>query len=172
MPSLSTAPYREGGCPRALLLLLTFLLTLLAWVSPAQAATGDTYVRRYLRAGDGVTLPADAAGRPQTFTAADLSAGKKLFEETCLNCHVGGATLPNPLVSLSLTDLQGATPPRDNIAALAAFIRNPQTYDGLEPSATCRQLSARWTTDGEVEQLAAFVLRAAQVAPGWGTKKF
>jgi hypothetical protein len=57
----------------------------------------------------------------QSFTALDLSAGKQLFESNCINCHVGGATLPNPRVSLSLADLRGASPPRDNIRALVQF---------------------------------------------------
>ncbi|MEN9217266.1 MAG: photosystem II cytochrome PsbV2 [Gloeomargarita sp. HHBFW_bins_162] len=139
---------------------------------PALAARIDPYVSRYLKVTQPVTLSADARGTEQTFTPQDLSAGKQLFESNCINCHVGGATLPNPRVSLSLADLHGATPPRDNIAALVNFIRQPQNYDGTEDSYTCRELSPKSVSDQEAAQLAAFILQAAKVAPGWGTKDF
>jgi photosystem II cytochrome c550 len=139
---------------------------------PALAARIDPYVSRYLKVTQPVLLPADATGIGQSFTALDLSAGKRLFESNCINCHVGGATLPNPRVSLSLADLRGATPPRDNIGALVQFIRLPQNYQGTEDSYICRQLSPEAATDQELAQLAAFILQAARVAPGWGTKDF
>jgi photosystem II cytochrome c550 len=129
-------------------------------------------VSRYLKVSQSVALPADAQGTTQTFTALDLGAGKQLFESNCINCHVGGATLPNPRVSLSLADLHGASPPRDNIQALVRFIRAPQNYTGTEDSYTCRALPPTSATDAEVAQLAAFILQAARVAPGWGTKDF
>ena len=144
-----------------------------AWIiPPAGAARIDPYVSRYLKVSQSVALPADAQGTTQTFTALDLSAGKRLFESNCINCHVGGATLPNPRVSLSLADLHGASPPRDNIQALVRFIRAPQNYTGTEDSYTCRALPPTSATDAEVAQLAAFILQAARVAPGWGTKDF
>ncbi|WP_448380598.1 photosystem II cytochrome PsbV2 [Gloeomargarita sp.] len=151
---------------------------LLAWVvwtwllPPAWAARIDPYVRRYLQVAQPVQLPADAQGTQQAFTALDLSAGKQLFERNCINCHVGGATLPNPRVSLSLADLRGAFPPRDNIQALVEFIRAPKNYSGTEDSYTCRALPPTSASDGEVAQLAAFILQAAHVAPGWGSKEF
>ncbi|MCS7226740.1 MAG: photosystem II cytochrome PsbV2 [Gloeomargarita sp. SKYB31] len=159
----------------ALLILSALWLGWAVWlwtVSPAWAARIDSYVRRYLQVEAPVALKADASGTLQTFTAEDLSVGKRLFESNCINCHVGGATLPNPRVSLSLADLQGATPPRDNIAALMAFSRAPRSYDGREENYTCRILPPETVSDQELAQLAAFVLRAAQVAPGWGSKDF
>jgi photosystem II cytochrome c550 len=151
---------------------------LLGWVvwtwfmPPAFAARVDPYVSRYLKVTQPVDLPADAQGTMQSFTALDLSAGKQLFESNCINCHVGGATLPNPRVSLSLADLRGASPPRDNIRALVQFTRLPKNYDGTEDSYTCRELSPQTATDEELAQLAAFILQAARVAPGWGSKDF
>lgn len=139
---------------------------------PALAARIDSYVSRYLKVTQPVLLPADATGTGQSFTALDLSAGKQLFESNCINCHVGGATLPNPRVSLSLADLHGAIPPRDNIGALVQFTRLPQNYQGTEDSYICRELSPQAATDQELAQLAAFILQAARVAPGWGTKDF
>ncbi|MCS6782765.1 MAG: photosystem II cytochrome PsbV2 [Gloeomargarita sp. SKYBB_i_bin120] len=161
------------GRRQGALLILGALWLLWLWAAPpAWAARIDPYVQRYLQAREPVALKADASGALQTFTAADLSVGKRLFESNCINCHVGGATLPNPRVSLSLADLQGATPPRDNIAALMAFMRAPRSYDGQEESYTCRALPPESVADPELAQLAAFILRAAQVAPGWGSKEF
>ncbi|MBW4545747.1 MAG: photosystem II cytochrome PsbV2 [Symplocastrum torsivum CPER-KK1] len=139
--------------------------------TPAHAAV-DTYVRRYLKATEPVALDLDGQGQTKPFSAEDLSAGKELFETHCLNCHVGGATLPDPTVSLALNTLAGATPPRDNINGLVAFLREPMTYDGSDISFWCRQVPESWMPQEQVEKLAAFVLRAAQKAPGWGTSDF
>ncbi len=152
--------------------LVLALLINLGWQNPAWAAGIDGYVSQYLKASQPVSLAADEQGATREFTPSELTIGKRLFEENCKNCHVGGATLPNPLVSLSLKDLQGAQPPRDNIASLVAFQRLPMTYDGSEESYWCREVPENWLTTAELEQLAAFVLRAAAVAPGWGTETF
>ncbi|MFW6358158.1 MAG: photosystem II cytochrome PsbV2 [Chroococcales cyanobacterium] len=144
-------------------------LSLVISTQPAYAV--DTYVKRYL-ASEPLELKADEQGNTQTFTPDDLSQGKELFELHCLNCHVGGATLPDPLISLSLEDLQGATPPRDNIHALVAFMREPMNYDGTDYSLWCRQVSEKWMNEKQVKNLAGFVLRAAEAAPGWGTETF
>ena len=139
--------------------------------SPAYAAI-DSYVRRYLQATEPISLDVDRQGQTKQFSPEDLSTGKELFETNCLNCHVGGATLPDPTVSLALNTLAGATPPRDSINGLVAFLREPTTYDGTEPSFWCRQVPESWMPQEQIEKLAAFVLRAAQKAPGWGTSDF
>jgi photosystem II cytochrome c550 len=149
----------------ALLWGLFLSLSLVAIAQPAEAA--DAYVLRYL-AREPVALKGDDQGQTRLFSVDDLSQGKQLFLQHCLNCHVGGSTLPNPLVSLTLKDLQGATPPRNNINALVAFSRNPRTYDGTEAADTCRVVPENWLSQLELENLAAFVLRAAEKAPGWG----
>lgn len=153
------------------LLLVAVAMSLLVWSLPANAAI-DPYVARYLKVTNSIALPADAAGNVQTFTAADLKTGKQLFETSCLSCHVGGITLLEPKVSLSLNDLQGATPRRDHIAGLVNFFRNPLTYDGTDVAVSCRDIPDSWLPTAEVEKLAAFLLRSAEVAPGWGTEKF
>ncbi|MDX2271766.1 MAG: photosystem II cytochrome PsbV2 [Cyanobacteriota bacterium] len=130
----------------------------------------DPYVNQYLQASQPIDLPFDATGKTVSLSPAQLTAGKALFQSNCLNCHVGGSTLPNPSISLSLSDLQAATPPRDNLSSLMQFQRQPLTYDGQALSEECRKISAAWIPDSQLENLAAFVLRAAQVAPGWGSK--
>lgn len=147
-------------------ILIILPLVLLA-PQPALAAS-DAYVTRYLKVTEPVALELDAQGNTRLFSAEDLSSGKRLFEQSCLNCHVGGTTLPDPTVSLSLTALEGATPPRTSINSLVAYLREPMTYDGSEETFWCRQVPESWMQQDEIENLAAFVLRAAQKAPGWG----
>lgn len=147
---------------------IVFCLTAL----PAQAASIDPYVKQYLRATAPVDIPYNEQGETKEFSPQSLSRGKKLFEENCLNCHVGGSTLPNPQVSLSLEDLQGASPPRDNIENLVAYMREPMTYDGQYVSNWCRKVPDTWMSRQQVESLTAFILRAAEKAPGWGVDTF
>ena len=155
-----------------LLVLVVIVWSCLAVGShPAQAAV-DPYVARYLRVTEPVALEVDGQGATRLFSAEELSVGKQLFERNCQSCHVGGVTLPDPTISLSLDDLKGATPPRDTINSLVAFLRQPMTYDGSEESIWCRRVSESWLSQVQVENLAGFVLRVAQVAPAWGTETF
>ncbi|MDX2214952.1 MAG: photosystem II cytochrome PsbV2 [Oculatellaceae cyanobacterium bins.114] len=138
---------------------------------PAQAASLDTYVLRFLDAKQPVLLPLNPEDT-DLFSAIDLSEGKRLFEANCKNCHAGGATLPDPTVPLSLEALHNATPPRDTINSLVAFMRQPMTYDGTMEAFTCRDIPESWMSQSQVEHLAAFILRASQKAPGWGGMEF
>ena len=156
---------------RCLLLVLFIYVSLLTVSSPAHAAI-DKYVRQYLRVIEPISLDLDGQGQTKEFSPEDFSAGKYLFQNHCLNCHVGGATLPNPTESLSLERLAGATPPRDNINSLVAFMREPVNYDGTMESFFCRRVPETWMPQEQIEKLAAFVLRAAQKAPGWGAEQF
>jgi photosystem II cytochrome c550 len=139
---------------------------------PAQAAKIDPYIIRYLHITEPIALEVDTQGNTRLFSPEELSVGKQLFANNCINCHVGGANLPDPQVSLSLKKLQNASPPRDRINALASFIRQPMTYDGSQETYWCRQMPPSLLSQQEVESLAAFVLTAAQKAPGWGTENF
>lgn len=152
--------------------LFIFGLSGLLAVLPAQAGAIDPFVFRFLEAKEPVSLPVNSQGQTQSFSGVDLSEGKRLFEENCKNCHVGGTTLPNPTVPLSLDALAGAIPPRDTIDGLVAFLRQPMTYDNTEATYLCRQVPETWMPQAEIEKLAAFVLRSAQKAPGWGSTSF
>jgi photosystem II cytochrome c550 len=145
---------------------ITVCLGLLVVSLPAFAA--DKYVANYLKVTDPVSLELDHQGNSRLFSAEELASGKKIFEQSCLTCHVGGATLPNPSVPLSLKALQGAVPPRDTIASLVEFMRAPMLYDGSEESFECRKVPPSWLSQAQVESVAGFILRAAQKAPGWG----
>ena len=162
---------RRGVFVSFLLGILIILPLVLLAPQPVLAAA-DSYVTRYLKVSEPVALDLDAQGQTRLFSVENFSAGKRLFEENCLNCHVGGATLPDPTISLSLTALKGATPPRDDINSLVAYLREPMTYDGSEETFWCRQVPESWMQQSEIENLAAFSLRAAQKAPGWGVDNF
>lgn len=157
---------------RCLVMVLAVVLVVMLPHSTALAASGDPYVVRYLHVTEPIALDLNGQGQTRPFSPDDLSRGKQLFESNCMNCHVGGATLPDPQVSLSLTKLKGASPPRDNINSLVAYFRQPMTYDGSEESYWCRQVPESWMSQEQVESLAAFVLTAAQKAPGWGSETF
>jgi photosystem II cytochrome c550 len=154
-----------------LLLALVTCGSLTVGSSSVQASV-DPYVLRYLDAGESVELAIDETQATRLFSAAQLSEGKRLFGESCTHCHVGGATLPDPAQPLSLSVLHGAMPPRDTVNGLVAFLRQPMTYDGSEETPWCRQIPESWLSQEKVENLAAFILRAAQKAPGWGTSSF
>ncbi|MBH8560870.1 photosystem II cytochrome PsbV2 [Nostoc sp. CENA67] len=140
---------------------------------PAQAAKNiDPYIARYLHVTQPIALEMDNQGNTRLFSPQELSVGKKLFESNCINCHVGGATLPDPEVSLSLEKLQKANPPRDRINALVTFMRQPMTYDGSQETYGCRELPPSLLSQQQLETIAAFILTAAQKAPGWGTESF
>lgn len=159
-------------CIRCLVIVLAVVLVVMLQSSPVLAAVNDPYVVRYLHVTEPIALELNGQGETRPFSPEDLSHGKQLFENNCLNCHVGGATLPDPLVSLSLTKLKGANPPRDNINSLVAYLRQPMVYDGSEETYWCRQVPESWMSQEQVESLAAFILTAAQKAPGWGAETF
>lgn len=139
---------------------------------PAQAGGVEPYISRYLRVREPIALKLDGMGNTREFSPEELSDGKRYFEDSCINCHVGGSTLPNPKQSLALDTLKGANPSRDNVNALVSYMRQPMTYDGSEETFWCREITPSILSQPQVENLAAFVLTAAQKAPGWGTDTF
>jgi photosystem II cytochrome c550 len=155
---------------RSLLVVWIACLSMVLVSPPAYAV--DPYIRRYLQVTEPVPLVIDDRGTSRFFSEAELISGKKLFEQHCASCHVGGTTLPNPPVSLALDVLRNATPPRDTISHLVEYMRHPMSYDGSEESFLCREVPQSWLSQSEVETLAGFILRAAQKAPGWGTASF
>lgn len=163
---------RRLFCFRCLFVVLAVVLVVMLPSSPAQAAAIDPYVVRYLRVTEPIALELNGQGETRPFSPQEISSGKQLFETNCMNCHVGGATLPDPQVSLSLTKLKGANPPRNNINSMVAYFRQPMTYDGSQETYWCREVPETWMSREQVESLAAFILTAAQKAPGWGAEAF
>jgi len=90
---------------RYISVILVVILILFSRSLSAQAANIDSYVRRYLHITEQINVDLDGQGNTKEFSPQQLSDGKQLFATNCINCHVGGATLPDPEVSLSLTKL-------------------------------------------------------------------
>ncbi len=79
-----------------------------------------------------MTVPLDQSGQTTTLTPEQVKRGKRLFNNTCSQCHNGGITKTNPNIGLDPEGLSLATPPRDNIEALIDYMKNPTSYDGAE----------------------------------------
>jgi photosystem II cytochrome c550 len=153
----------------------TIAMTLIFGIgTPIAQAAPDPYIAQYLKVQptEIATLKQDATGQLKEFDYPMLVKGKELFGQNCQSCHVGGATLASPELPLSLPALQGATPPRDSIDSLVTYLRHPLSYNGDDDNYGCREIAKTWLADPEVEAIAAFVLRAAEKATGWGTQDF
>ena len=78
------------------------------------------------------TVSLDAKGNSVVLTPEQVKRGKRLFNNACGTCHVGGLTKTNPNVGLDTESLSLATPPRDSITSLVGYMKEPMTYDGLD----------------------------------------
>ncbi|MBP0017596.1 MAG: cytochrome c-550 [Cyanobacteria bacterium SBLK] len=76
------------------------------------------------------TVKLNKEGKTVVITNEQYEDGKKLFNDTCSQCHMAGRTKTNPNITLKLEDLEGAFPPRDSIAGIVDFMKDPKTYDG------------------------------------------
>lgn len=79
-----------------------------------------------------MTVPLNQSGKTTTLTPEQVKRGKRLFNNTCSQCHNGGITKTNPNIGLDTEGLSLATPPRDNIEGLIDYLKNPTSYDGAE----------------------------------------
>lgn len=103
---------------------LTSLITALSFFSMnVNAVELDEAIR---------TIPLDDKGKTVTLSLEEVKRGKRLFNASCSQCHIGGITKTNPNVGLDPEALSLATPSRDNINALVDYMKNPTSYDGLE----------------------------------------
>jgi photosystem II cytochrome c550 len=78
------------------------------------------------------TVPLDSSGTTVTLTPEQVKRGKRLFNASCGQCHVGGITKTNPNLGLDPDALSLATPPRDSVTAIIDYLKNPTSYDGSE----------------------------------------
>lgn len=111
---------------------------------------------------------------------AQVQKGKRLFNDTCSKCHAGGETKTDFNVGLGPEDLAGATPRRDNIAALVDYMKSPTTYDGeidiseLHPSKKSADIfpEMRNLTDDDLYAIAGHILLQPKiVGERWGGGK-
>ncbi len=112
------------------------------------------------------TVKANEAGDTIVLSLEQVQKGKRLFNDSCAQCHGGGRTKTDPNVGLNTEALAGATPSRDNIAALIDYMKNPTTYDGeteiseLHPSTKSADIypEMRNLTDDDLEAIAGHIL--------------
>ena len=78
------------------------------------------------------TVTLDSKGNTVVISTEQVKRGKRLFNNACGTCHVGGVTKTNPNVGLDVESLSLATPPRDNVTNLVSYFKDPMTYDGLD----------------------------------------
>src|SRR4028118_759802 len=126
------------------------------------------------------TVRVNDAGDTVVLSLEHVQKGKRLFNESCSQCHAGGRTKTDANVGLALDVLAGATPPRDNIAALVDYMNNPSSYDGeteiseLHPSKKSADIypQMRNLTEDELEAIAGHILLQPRIlGKMWGGGK-
>ena len=154
---------------RSLLVLPLALLVL--WGNPVAAAQWTA---------DDLTVAADASGTQVTFSEQDVKTGRKLFNNSCGECHAGGITKTNQNVGLDPETLALASPARDNVAALVDYLKDPTSYDGeysiadLHPSLRSSDVfvKMRDLNEDDLRLMAAYILVAPNVqGVQWGGGK-
>lgn len=146
-----------------------FLAPLLASPATALELNEEARTVEYNEQGDEVVI-----------SIKEAQKGKRLFNDTCSQCHAGGVTKTNPNVGLSSEALKGAEPPRDNIAGIIDYLKNPTTYDGetdiqeIHPNVNRAEIypEMRNLTEDDLEAIAAHVLIQPNVlGKKWGGGK-
>ena len=126
------------------------------------------------------TVPLNDKGDNVVLSLQQVQEGKRLFNYACAQCHAGGVTKTNQNVGLDPEALAGATPPRNSIAGLVDYLKNPTTYDGEEeiaefhPSTKSADIYAamRNLTDDDLKAIAGHVLLQPKiVGEKWGGGK-
>eukprot|EP00929_Paragymnodinium_shiwhaense_P043012 TRINITY_DN2216_c0_g1_i13.p1 TRINITY_DN2216_c0_g1~~TRINITY_DN2216_c0_g1_i13.p1 ORF type:complete len:224 (-),score=50.14 TRINITY_DN2216_c0_g1_i13:409-1080(-) len=78
-----------------------------------------------------IVIPVNSQGKTTTLDKEQLVRGKRLFNQACADCHVGGSTRTNQNVTLALEELNNALPPRNTVESLIDYMNAPTTYDGV-----------------------------------------
>jgi len=126
------------------------------------------------------TVALDLKGNSVVLTPEQVKRGKRLFNNACGTCHVGGLTKNNPNVGLDTESLSLATSPRDSFTSLVAYIKDPMTYDGLDsiselhPSIKSADIfpKMRSLTDEDLFAIAGHILLQPKVVnEKWGGGK-
>nr|ARW69852.1 photosystem II cytochrome c550 [Polysiphonia teges] len=126
------------------------------------------------------TVTLDSSNKTITLTAEQVKRGKRLFNNSCAQCHNGGITKTNPNIGLELESLSLATPARDNVASLIDYIKDPKSYDGqnsiaeLHPSIKSAEIfpKMRNLTDEDLLSMAGYILLQPKIAQEkWGGGK-
>jgi photosystem II cytochrome c550 len=156
---------------RALLVLPLALLLCIGFGGEAMAAQWSS---------EQLTVPAGPDGNLVTFSEQEIKAGRKLFNNSCGECHAGGITKTNQNVGLDPETLALATPSRDNVEALVDYMKDPTSYDGeysiadVHPSLRSSDVfvKMRDLDDNDLRLMAGYILVAPKVqGVQWGGGK-
>lgn len=107
-----------------------FTLFIILCLSSLFSLTSSTYAIELDEATR--TIPVSSDGKTTILTPEQLKRGKRLFNASCSQCHVGGVTKTNPNLGLDPEALSLATPARNTINSLVDYMKSPTSYDGLE----------------------------------------
>ena len=126
------------------------------------------------------TVPLNESGETTVVSLKQLKEGKRLFNNTCSQCHPGGITKTNQNIGLDPETLALATPNRNNIEGLVDYLKNPTTFDGeeeiseLHPSTKSADIypAMRNLTEDDLEAIAGHILLQPKViGQRWGGGK-
>lgn len=126
------------------------------------------------------TVKVNEAGTESVLSLEQVQKGKRLFNDSCAQCHAGGKTKTDPNIGLAPEVLAGATPKRDNVEALVDYMKNPTTYDGeieiaeIHPSIKSADIypEMRNLTDEDLKAIAGHILMQPKIlGKGWGGGK-
>nr|UNJ16279.1 photosystem II cytochrome c550 [Boldiaceae sp.] len=126
------------------------------------------------------TIQLSNKGDTIILTPEQVKRGKRLFNNTCAQCHTGGITKTNPNIGLETESLSLATPQRNNIEALIDYMKNPTSYDGNEsiaeihPSIKSADIfpKMRSLSDDDLFSIAGHILLQPKIASEkWGGGK-
>lgn len=126
------------------------------------------------------TVKLNEQGEEVVLSINEVEQGKRIFGDTCSQCHVNGRTKTNPNVTLSSRDLSGAVPARDNVLAMVDYLKNPTTYDGeaeiaeLHPNTKRSDLypEMRNFTDEDLQAVSGYILIQPKIrGTKWGGGK-
>lgn len=119
-------------------------------------------------------------GQLVILTPEQVKRGKRLFNNTCAQCHNGGITKTNPNIGLDPESLSLATPSRNNLNSLIDYMKDPTSYDGessiaeLHPSIKSAEIfpKMRNLTDEDLFAIAGHILIQPKIASEkWGGGK-
>ena len=146
-------------------------ITTILWVNSAFAIEIDAALR---------TVPLNASDEQITLETKQIAEGQRLFNESCVQCHLDGGTKTNPDVDLGPLALSLATPPRNNVESIVDYLKSPTTYDGseslaeLHPSTSRSDLfpQMRNLTDSDLGVIAGYILTQPGISgEQWGGGK-
>lgn len=126
------------------------------------------------------TVQLDQDGQIVILTPDQVKRGKRLFNNTCAQCHNGGITKTNPNIGLDPESLSLATPSRNSVNSLVDYMKDPTSYDGesfishLHPSIKSAEIfpKMRSLTDEDLFAIAGHILIQPKIASEkWGGGK-